>query len=369
MARFRDWLDLGKSTFTSLSGDDVTNLYSLEWPETKKMLMAEHRAEIEQERAAWRRWVRTISAIFYGLAKKLAPHRRLLFAFSFIAFFVCLANVVTHTEDPPFWVFAELTGTFLLMVLLLAMELIDKVKFRDELQLARDLQASLIPHEMPRLPQWEISAFNRIANTVGGDIYDFVPLPDGRVAVLFGDASGHGMAAGLVMAVAHAAFRTQLEVDPSPEGIAASLNRILCRTGGPRSFFSCAYLLLSPDGTYLATIAGHPPVLKIDATGKVVERIGRGAYPLGVKAALTWEVVRGTLGPGERLLMHSDGLTEARNFTDREFGDAYVEVIAGWYPEASAQSLLETLLGEWRSFMGRAVPDDDVSVAVIRRYL
>ena len=369
MARLRDWLELGKSTFTSLNSDDVTNLYSLEWPETRKMLMAEHRAEIEQERRAWRRWVRTVSAIFYGLAKKLAPHRRLLFAASFIAFFICLANVISHSVNPPFWVFAEISVTFLIMVLLLAMELIDKVKFRDELQLARDLQASLIPHEMPRLPEWEIAAFNRIANTVGGDIYDFVPLPDGRVAVLFGDASGHGMAAGLVMAVAHASFRTQLEVDPSPEAIFASLNRILCRTGGPRSFFSCCYFLLSPDGTYLATIAGHPPVLKIDAAGKVVERIGRGAYPLGVKASLTWEVVRGTLAPGERLLLHSDGLTEARSATGHEFGDAYVEVVPGWHPEAGSQALLDSLLGEWRTFMGRAVPDDDVSVAVIRRVL
>jgi len=367
VARFRDWLDLGKSTFTSLNTDDVANLYSQEWPETKNMLMAEHRASIEQEPTAFRRWVRSISAIFYGLAKKLAPHRRLLFAASFVAFFVCLASMLARTPDPPVWVFVEIAATFLIMVLLLAMELIDKVKFRDELQLARDLQASLIPHQMPRTEPWEIAAFNRIANTVGGDIYDFVPLPDGRLAVLFGDASGHGMAAGLVMAVAHAAFRTQLEVDPSPELISASLNRILCRTGGSRSFFSCCYFLLSPDGTFSATIAGHPPVLKIDGQGKVVERIGRGAYPMGVKAALTWETVTGTLAPGERLLLHSDGLTEARNTTENEFGDAYIEVVAGWHPEASAQSLLDSLLGEWRSFIGRVVPDDDVSIAIIRR--
>ena len=104
----------------------------------------------------------------------------------------------------------------MIMVVLLAMELIDKIKFRDELELARDLQADLIPKSPPQTNEYEIAAFNRIANTVGGDIYDFVPLPDGRLAVLFGDASGHGMAAGLVMAVAHAAWRTQLDVDPSP---------------------------------------------------------------------------------------------------------------------------------------------------------
>ena len=367
MARLRDWFDLGKSTFTSLSSDDVTNLYALEWPETKKILMAEHSAAIEKDPRRLRRWVRSVSAVFYGLAKRLAPHRRILFALGFVFFFICLFSLLTQMSKPPLWTFIEVAATFLLMVLLLAMELIDKVKYRDELQLARDLQASLIPHDMPRTEQWEIAAFNRIANTVGGDIYDFVPLPDGRLAVLFGDASGHGMAAGLVMAVAHAAFRTQLEMDASPAAIVATLNRILCRTGGSRSFFSCCYFLLEPDGSYLATIAGHPPVLKIDAQGHIVERIGRGAYPLGVKANLTWEIAPGQLAPGERLLLHSDGLTEARNLQEKEFGDTYLDVIAGWHPDASASALIESILGEWRMFIGTVVPDDDVSISVVRR--
>ncbi|HEV7767254.1 MAG TPA: PP2C family protein-serine/threonine phosphatase [Thermoanaerobaculia bacterium] len=367
MALLRDWLDLGKNTVNSLKTNDVTNLYSLEWPETQKMLMAEHRASIEAEPKRFVRWIRTVSAVFYGLAKRLAPHRRILFAFSFIVFFVCLASIFHEMAAPPFWTFVEIAATFLIMTILLAMELIDKVKFRDELQLARDLQASLIPKQMPESEPWDIAAFNRIANTVGGDIYDFVPLPDGRTAVLFGDASGHGMAAGLVMAVAHASFRTQLEVDPSASSIMASLNRILCRTGGTRSFFSACYVLLSPDGSYEATLAGHPSILRLDAIGHLTERIGRGAYPLGVKAGLSWETVHGVLEPGERLLLHSDGLTEMRNVQEHEFGDHYVEVIAGWHPEGTSAQLVDSLVGEWQMFMGHLPPDDDVSIAVISR--
>ena len=105
----------------------------------------------------------------------------------------------------------------------------------------------------------------------------------------------------------------------------------------------------------------------MDAGGTISDRIGRGAYPLGVKAALQWDVVEGTLNPGERLLFHSDGLTEARNARDAEFGDTYVEVIAGWHPEGSAANLIDSILGEWRTFMGAAVPDDDVSIAVVKR--
>jgi hypothetical protein len=367
MARLRDWLDLGKNTFTSISTNDVTNLYSLEWPETKKILIAEHRNSIDDDPKRIRRWLRTCSAVLYGLVKRLAPHRRLVFVFAFFFFFVCLFSLAKGMSHPPFWIFFQMTVMFLVMTLLLAMELIDKIKFRDELQLARDLQASLIPKDMPVSDTWDVAAFNRIANTVGGDIYDFVPLEDGRLAVLFGDASGHGMAAGLVMAVAHAAFRTQLEIDSSSPSIIATLNRILCRTGGSRSFFSCCYLLLSPDGTFTATIAGHPPILKIGRDGKVIERIGRGAYPLGVKPGLTWEIEQGALECGERILLHSDGLTEARNMAEREFGDQYVEVVAGWHPDANATALIDTLMGEWRMFMGDQPAEDDVSVTVIRR--
>lgn len=367
MARLRDWLDLGKKTFQSLSPNDVTGLYVFEWPETKRMLIADHRAAIEDEPRRFRRWIRTLSAIFYGLAKRLAPHRRILFVVSQIAFFACLISIFSNMVNPPVWVFVEITATFLMMTALLAMELIDKIKIRDELVLARELQASLIPKTPPQSPTYDIAAFNHIANTVGGDIYDFVPLPDGRLAVLFGDASGHGMAAGLVMAVAHAAFRTQLDVDASPASITASLNRILCRTGGPRSFFASCYVLFSPNGEFVATLAGHPPIVKMDANGKVVERITRGAYPLGVKEGLVWEELRGSLAPGERLLLHSDGLTEARDVNDREFGDEFVDTIASRDSTASAASLVDTLVAEWRFFTAGKTADDDVSLAVIAR--
>jgi hypothetical protein len=366
VARFSDWIDLWKSTFASLRSSDVTSLYALEWPETKKRLIAEHRGAIDGERRRFRRWIRTGSAILYGLVKRLAPPRRLLFFISFIVFFACLGGIVSRNSGQ-FSTYVELVLAFLVMVLLLAMELIDKLKFRDELQLARDLQASLIPQKMPESREWDVAAFNWIANTVGGDIYDFVPLADGRIAVLFGDASGHGMAAGLVMAVAHASFRTQLDVDPSPQSIMASLNRILCRTGGSRSFFTCCYVLLSPDGSYVATIAGHPPIFHLDAAGNAAERIGHGAYPLGVKLGLSWEVVSGTVAPGEKLLLHSDGLTESRNAAEQDLGDAHIEIVARRMPGCGAARLVDGIVAEWRRFMGSIPAEDDVSLAVIAR--
>jgi serine phosphatase RsbU (regulator of sigma subunit) len=330
------------------------------------MLIADYQSQIDNDPKRLRRFVRTRSAMLLGLAKRLTPQRRVLFLVAFVWFFFCLFTVMTRNHGLNAWPFVEMTGSFMLVVLLLAMELIDKIKFRDELELARDLQADLIPKIPPQTDAYEIAAYNRIANTVGGDIYDFVPLPDGRLAVLFGDASGHGMAAGLVMAVAHAAWRTQLDVDPSAPAIISSLNRILCRTGGPRSFFSCCYALFERDGSFIVTVAGHPQIVKI-ASGKVIDRIGTGSYPLGVKSGMVWQELHGSLDRGERLLFHSDGLTEARNANEREFGDSFVDAIIGWNNAATAATLVEILVGEWNLFTGGQPPEDDVSIAVIAR--
>ncbi|HJT15933.1 MAG TPA: PP2C family protein-serine/threonine phosphatase [Thermoanaerobaculia bacterium] len=359
MARLRDWVDLGKSTFHSLKLSDATRFYETEWPETRRMLIADHADAIENERKRLRRFVRTRSAELYGLAKRLAPLRRVVFFIAFVWFFALLIDSLRG------WRFVEMAACFMLLVVLLAMELIDKIKYRDELELARDLQADLIPKHPATTAEYDIAAFNEIANTVGGDIYDFVPLPDGRLAVLFGDASGHGMAAGLVMAVAHAAFRTQLDVDPSPGAIVTALNRILCRTGGPRSFFACCYMLLSPSGDFVAITAGHPEILKIDGSGKVIDHIGSGSYPLGIKSGLTWPEMRGSIVRGQKLLFHSDGLTEARNRLGREFGDAYVEAVVSWNPAASPSALVQMLADEFHAFAAGHLPEDDVSVAVV----
>lgn len=367
MAILRDWLDLGAHTIRDLNTDEISNLYSRDWTETRKALLAEQEDDIARERHRIRRFLRTASALFHGLAKRLSPIRRIVFLVSFVWFFLAIFRYFHRVDEVNLSTLFNVGGAFLLMVILLAMELIDKLRYRDELTLARDLQATLIPKIPPRTEEYDIAAFNHIANTVGGDLYDFVPLDDGRLAVLFGDASGHGMAAGLVMAVAHAGFRTQLDVDPSQESIVPCLNRILCRTGGSRSFFAGCYVLLSPDGSFTATVAGHPPILKLDASGRVVEHIGRGSYPLGIKTGISWEPLRGSLEKGERLLFHSDGLPESRDINDREFGDNAIEIIAARSAGWPAGMLVESLVDEWRRFTGRRPAEDDVSITVIEK--
>ncbi|HEY3205223.1 MAG TPA: PP2C family protein-serine/threonine phosphatase [Thermoanaerobaculia bacterium] len=376
----RDWIDLLRTTFKTVGREDLSGLYSLEWKRAKEKLTAEDQDSIARETHRLRRFLKSANSVLFGLSKRLAPARRVLFL-AVLAFFLLsifgssfehrtekVKNGVRRTVDYR----VDLDSGFLawasaLLVLLLAMELVDKINYRDELDLARELQSTLIPHELPKAATLELGASNMIANLVGGDIYDFVPLPDTRLAVLFGDASGHGMAAGLVMAVAHAAFRTQLDVDPTPRAMFATLNRILCRTGSPRAFFGCVYLLLSHDGAFSGSVAGHPPPLRVGPDGGVRERIGRGAYPLGIKTEISWPAENGRLEPGEILFLHSDGLSEARDASGMEFGDARIEAAVRRGIYLAAPELAAAIAAEVRYFCGRRAPEDDVSIAVIRR--
>lgn len=380
MPRGKDWIDLVRSTFRSVGREEMSGLYVREWRIARDKLTAEDREEIARERKRPKRFLKSANAVLFGLSKRLAPARRVLFGAVLLFILLSLQGpfVSRSSRKTPdgvrrtseyrfFFDNGYLLASITLLTLLLAMELVDKINYRDELDLARELQATLIPKILPSPPGFEIGAYNRIANMVGGDIYDFVILPDGRLAVLFGDASGHGMTAGLVMAVAHAAFRTQLETDPAPEPLFATLNRILCRTGGPRAFFGGVYLLLSPDGSFEASVAGHPPVLRIAENGDILERIGKGAYPLGVKTPLTWEIQRGRIEPGEALLLHSDGLSEARDSAGTEFGDFRIESAIRRWAALPASGLVAALAKDVMDFCGREVPEDDVSIATIRR--
>jgi serine phosphatase RsbU (regulator of sigma subunit) len=381
------WTDLFRATMRDVRREDIIGLYSQEWRRAKEKLTADDRDAIALEPRRWKRWFKTANSVLFGLASRLAPARRVLFIVVLACWLLTLFSPSCQTHgggsdnddeggkkdrrghvsynvdfDSGF-----LTISSGLLLLLLAMELVDKINYRDELELARELQASLIPKVLPRPDGLALGAHNEIANMVGGDIYDFVPLPDGRLAVLFGDASGHGMAAGLVMAVAHAAFRTQLEVDTSPKAMFGTLNRILSRTGSPRAFFGCIYLLVAPDGTVTGSVAGHPPALRLGPNGGVLERIGAGAYPLGIKADLSWTVATTRLEPGQTLFLHSDGLSEARSPAGEEFGDGRIERALLDRPGLGPQELADALAEDVRRFRGEETPDDDVSIAVVRR--
>jgi hypothetical protein len=250
--------------------------------------------------------------LFFGLSAKLSPGRRLLFA---AALGCAVFGFIQAAEHPPGLLVLAVLG----LVYLLAMELVDRVLVRDELQVARQLQRELLPLAPPEVDGWRFAHSYRTANEVGGDYFSYVPLADGRLALAVGDASGHGIAAGLLMAIANATLQTGVELDPSPVEVTALVNRVLCRTGDRRAFLSLFYALLDPaSGALEYVCAGHPfPLLR--RAGGAIDELGSGSLPLGIRSDLAPRPARTQLAPGDLLLLYTDGLPEA-TVEEKSFG-------------------------------------------------
>ena len=306
--------------------------------------------------------------VFLGLSYKLTPARRVLFAVSIIAAFFGLIrfNAVIKTQDiqvnfSAVWFLVSVAG----LVFLLALELVDRVLVRDEIEVARQLQRDLLPSQAPDLPGYRIAHSYRTANEIGGDYYDFLPLPDGRLVLVIGDASGHGMAAGLLMAIANAALKLAIEVDPAPERVAGLLNRVLFRTGDRRAFMSLFYGLLTPATGHLEYVcAGHPFPLLRRASGEV-EELGRGGLPLGIRDAVEVRGAEVTLGPGDLLLLYSDGLAESVNAAGEAFGFESLRQLLR--VEAEPRAIHDRFLRALDTHLAGEPLTDDVSIVVVSR--
>jgi sigma-B regulation protein RsbU (phosphoserine phosphatase) len=309
-----------------------------------------------------------VRVFFLGLSYKLTPARRMLFAGSLIAallgFLPATADVSAdgvYLDFSPFWFVLSVGG----LVYLLALELVDRVRVRDELEVARKLQRDLLPSESLSVPGYRAAHSYRTANEVGGDYYQFVVLPSGRIALMVGDASGHGMAAGLLMALADATIRTALDLDPEPGRVVEIVNRALCRTGGRRAFFSLFYALMDPEAGRLDYVcAGHPFPLLRRADGRV-EELGRGGLPLGLRPELEPVAGSARLEPGDLLVLYTDGLAEAQNPDQEDFGfDRIRQVVAGG---GAAQTVHDALVHAFDRHRSEAALTDDVTLAVLER--
>jgi phosphoserine phosphatase RsbU/P len=254
--------------------------------------------------------------LFLGVSYHLSPARRLVFGLAIVAAMLGMLQMRFDFDFERFHFAVDsspvlFAASFLGLVYVLAVELVDRVLVRDELQVARQLQRDLLPTDGPVLPGWEYAHSYRPAHEIGGDYFNFLPLPDGRLAIAIADASGHGMAAGLLMAIANATLHTALDVDPEPDRVVALLNRMLCRTGDRRAFLSLFYGLLDPaTGRMAYSCAGHPFPFLRRADG-AIEELGSGCLPLGIRQPMAVPVRETTLHSGDRLLLFTDGLPEA----------------------------------------------------------
>ena len=307
--------------------------------------------------------------LFLGLSYKLSPPRRILFAVAILLVLIGLksqditfGSYSVYLENSPFLLLLAIA----ILILLLILELADRVVIRDELEVARQLQAELIAEKAPQLDGWRFAFSYRTANTIGGDYYEFVPLADNKLLIAAGDTSGHGIAAGLVMAVASATLKLAADRSADPVAMAETVNGALFRTGGPRAFMTFFLGVLEPmNGNLEFVCCGHPFPMLRHPDGSV-EELGSGGLPLGIRRELDLHTQSVNIEPDELLVLYSDGVPEALNEQGSAFG---FDRLGGLVSQGGhAQNLHDRIRTAVSTFCGDEPPQDDLSLVVVERH-
>jgi phosphoserine phosphatase RsbU/P len=228
-----------------------------------------------------------------------------------------------------------------------------------EAQEARVIQQALLPKSSPYIPGFKVSGLSVPARAVGGDWYDFIPFPDGRWGLVLADVSGKGTAAALLMSATRGMMRSLAEACCSPAEVLTKLNSLLVEDFPAGKFVTLVYAVLDPVAhTVTFANAGHLLPLFIDATGARFLDTERG-LPLGLGCG-DYSESQVNLPEGSRLVFYSDGITEAVNPDDEEYGlQRLVQHVTK--PGASAVSIVEDV----RSFANGATVRDDASVVFV----
>ncbi len=236
-----------------------------------------------------------------------------------------------------------------------------------DLAQASEIQRSLLPTEPPAYDGWELAGINLPCRTVGGDYFDFIPYQDGRLAVVVGDVSGKGLPAALLMSSLQAKVQMLRESNPSPGRAVGTLNRSLTERCPLGKFITFFYALLDPPtGVLEYSNAGHNYPLILRKDGSVETLTGNGLV-MGLFSAVHYEVKKTKLAPGDMLVLYSDGVTEATDSSDVEFGEKGLAEFLAARKSIRCEDIVNQLVEHIRKWGGTASFADDFTVVLVRR--
>lgn len=233
-----------------------------------------------------------------------------------------------------------------------------------ELNIARQIQSSILPQAMPRVGGFVLSARYRPMTAVAGDFYDFMGIDERRLGVLVADVSGHGVPAALIASMVKVALAAQHDRADHPAAVLAGMNEVLCgKLGG--QYVTAAYLFLDGSGRLMRyAAAGHPPMLRMAGGDKSVQEIEKNGLVLGFMESASYEETEQTLEAGDRLLLYTDGLVEAANVADEPFGIDRVKSVlaeASALPPEMAANALTSAMDAW----SQQPAADDLTIIVV----
>jgi sigma-B regulation protein RsbU (phosphoserine phosphatase) len=240
------------------------------------------------------------------------------------------------------------------------------IRMKEEVRLASRIQADLLPKSPPAAAGFDISGKSVPAQLVGGDYFDFMTMADGRYAVTLGDVSGKGLPAALLMANLQATLRGQtLSGGPVRECIQRS-NKLLCESTSPEKFVTLFYSVLDPGaGTLTYCNAGHDAPMLLRAGG-ATERLATGGVVLSILEDYAYEEATVPFGPGDLMLIYSDGISEAMNPADEQFGEERIAEVVARERHKPAAEIIDCITAAVRAHAGTAPQMDDMTLVVVR---
>lgn len=247
-------------------------------------------------------------------------------------------------------------------------EALERARLEQELSLARMIQQTLLPRQMPSLPGWHIYSHYQPAQAVGGDFYDVFTLDDGRLGLVVGDVSGKGMPAALVMATTRGLVRSVAQRLRSPGLVLHQVNDLLGHDIPPKMFVTCLFAVLDPvTGQFRMANAGHNLPYRSRAGDGPATELRATGMPLGLMPGMAYEEIETVIAPGDCVLFHSDGLVEAHNARRQMFGTPRLQAAVGNCAD-NCPGVIAHVLTELHDFAGRNwQQEDDVTLVMLQR--
>jgi serine phosphatase RsbU (regulator of sigma subunit)/anti-sigma regulatory factor (Ser/Thr protein kinase) len=238
-------------------------------------------------------------------------------------------------------------------------------RFEQELEVAKLIQQNFLPKQLPELSGWQVAAYYRPAREVGGDFYDVIPLPEGKVGFVVGDVTDKGVPAALVMAATRSVLRASAQRLVNPGETLERVNEHLCPDMPEKMFVTCLYGVLDPEtGHFRFANAGHDlPYVK---TADGSEELRARGMPLGLMPGMPYEEKETVLQPGDSLLLHSDGIVEAHSPEREMFGFPRLKQCVADYPGGG--ELIDRVLSDLHAHTGPdAEQEDDITMVTLQR--
>jgi serine phosphatase RsbU (regulator of sigma subunit) len=320
------------------------------------------------------RRMHVVKEFFWAVFEKLSPARRVLLLFALILL------VIPHTAfqfnndagkvqsiefDLHFW-------AALLLLILLMLEIADRVVMKRDLQIAREIQTWLLPGAPPQIPGLVVAYATRPANTVAGDYYDVFPRPgrtieENRVVLAVADVAGKSIPAAMLMATFQASLKTLSTAQVPLTELASNMNRYACGNSQGGLRFTTAFLAeYDPVNRTLHYInAGHNNPILRRANGSI-ERLDVGGLPYGIMPEVKYDSATITLSPGDWLVIFTDGVVEAENAGQDEFGEARLLAAIEAGNIGTPAEMLKRLMADLDLFVGSTPQHDDVTCLLLK---